>query len=268
MATPVRRPERRNRKIGTAAAGHGQNNKMAIPNSRMDRFGNATEFYERMQFDCVIERIVHDTQITVLYENPREGYNYGCTPEDVLHLLSMIPEDHHYLLEFIIFRQPTNKQSQQSPVWGRLIYCAEVGNGLGPAIIIEAQKDNSELFWPRKISLEGQDEINRLKADGHKFERTKRAFVSKLCPMAHRNTVLYRTLLHEFGHLKQYVVEVLDEDTALSDDYNIAGDLYDAKPSSEREQYANRYADELSEKLRLEGHIPFDPIDIEISTKT
>lgn len=150
---------------------------------------------------------------------------------------------------------------------GRLVYTAEIRQHLGTAIILEAQKINCFSNWPRKLDPEDHLEIERLKAAGFQYKLNKRTHSFKIEESPLRNTLLYRTFLHELGHLKQYELETLDEDTCLHEDHDIAWDLYRAKPQVEREQYANRYADELSEKLRAEGHIPFPPKPFEIPQK-
>ena len=62
-----------------------------------------------------------------------------------------------------------------------------------------------------------------------------------------RCTQLYRTVPHELGHHRHY---------------RAAGsvDRYHAIPQLDREAAAHRYADELGEKLREKGSIPFDRI--------
>lgn len=151
MTTSIRRPERRNRKVGTPASGHGQDNKMSIPLSRIDRFGNSSEFYDRMQIDDISE-----------------------------------------------------------------------------------------------------------------FKDDKRHNVLSITETPLRNTLLYRTFLHELGHLKQFKVEVPVEETALANNSDLAWKHYHAKPQIEREQFANRYADDTAKKLQKSGHIPFEPINFKL----
>ncbi len=264
MNSSIRRPERRNRKIGTAASGYGQSNKMTIPNSRLDRFGIDSLYQERIRPELVEKVKIGSSdvsllnEVTILYEKPRPGFTYGCTPKDVVHLLSMVPDRDCDLIDLIVFRQPTRKQAQQSPVWGRLQYVAMIGEYIGPTILLEAQEVGRSSNWKRKMSLEDQAELQRLRDDGHLVEESKRQFTITQTEQSIRNTILYRTVLHELGHWQQYEREALDDTTALSDDFNIASDLYFTKPSVEREQYAHRYASEVGKKLRKGGGIPFD----------
>jgi hypothetical protein len=261
MKKAVWRPERRNRNIGTAASGHGQSNKMTIPNSRLDRFGMETVFPERIKPTLVETIEIGGNSLTVLYEEPRPGFTYGCSPKDVAHLLSQIPADDFVLIDLMVFRQPTRKQAQQNPVWGRLRYCAAVGNHLGPAVYLEAQKIGASLRWSRKLSLDSQAELARLRDDGHMVTENRREFVITPSENSIRNTLLYRTVLHEIGHWVQYDREALDETTGLSEDFDLAYDLYFSKPDVEREHFAHRYATETATLLRSKGVLPFDPID-------
>ena len=254
------RPERRNRNIGTAASGHGQSNKMTIPNSRLDRFGMETVFQERVKPARVETIEIGGNSLTVSYEEPRPGFTYGCSPKDIAHLLSQIPADDFDLIDLMVFRQPTLKQARQNPVWGRLQYCALIGNHLGPAIYIEAQKIGASFKWSRKLSLDDQAELARLRSDGHVVTENRREFVITPSEDSIRNKLLYRTVLHEIGHWVQYEKEALDEITGLSDDLDLAYDLYFSKPGAEHEQFAHRYATEKAALLRSKGVLPFDPI--------
>lgn len=260
MKKAVWRPERRNRNIGTAASGHGQSNRMTIPNSRLDRFGMETVYQERIKPTHVETVEIGNSSLVVLYEEPRPGFTYGCSPGDVTHLLSLVPEDDLNQIDLIIFRQPTNKQARHNPVWGRLRYCAAIGNHLGPAIYLEAQKIGASFSWKRKLNPDDQTELSRLRSAGNMITETKREFVITPTENSIRNTLLYQTLLHEVGHWVQFEKEALDETTSLSADLKLARDLYFAKPTAERERFAHRYADEMAHELRSSGKIPFDPI--------
>lgn len=261
MKKAVGRPERRNRNIGTAASGHGQSNRMTIPNSRLDRFGMDTVYQERVKPTLVEIVEVGSNSLVVLYEEPRPGFTYGCSPRDVTHLLSQIPADDFDLIDLIVFRQPTHKQARQNPVWGRLQYCALIGSHLGPAIYLEAQEIGASFRWNRKLSLDSQAELAKLRSDGHTITENKREFSITPSENSIRNTLLYRTVLHEVGHWVQYEREALDETSRLSNDPSLAYDLYFSKPSVELEQFAHRYATDTATELRSKGVLPFDPID-------
>lgn len=255
------RPERRNRNIGTAASGHGQSNKMVVPNSRLDRFGLDTWYVERVNPSIIEEHTIKNNSIKILYETPYEGFTYGCSPKDVIHLLNQVPEKNTELIDLIVFRQPTKKQIQQNSVWGRLLYCAIIGDNIGAAIYLEAQEIGSKIKWSRKLNLEDQAELKRLREDGHQIEETKREFIIIPTEQTIRNTILYRTLLHELGHWVQYDRDFLDDRTALSQNSDVAYELYFAQPSIEHENFAHRYASEIGSKLRKNGSIPFNPIE-------
>ena len=157
------------------------------------------------------------------------------------------------------FRQPTKRQQQQNPVWGRFVYFAKLGVHSGSAIILEAQELGTKMRWPKRMSLDERSEYERLIADGHVFIEASRYFEAELVEQDIRNTKLYRTLLHELGHLAHYQHDVVETQTALDHDQDVAQRLHFAKPSSEREIFAHSYAKKLNKFLRENGSIPFDP---------
>ncbi|EEA92447.1 conserved hypothetical protein [Pseudovibrio sp. JE062] len=259
----VWRPERRNRNIGTSWSGYSKSNDMRVPESWQDKHGNYSMFYERLKTTDTQEIDIGGFKIRALYEEPREGFTYGCTPLDVSKLLRSSINLSQVLPDIIAFRQPTRKQRQQKPVWGRFLYFADFGKYHGTAIILEAQELGTTLKWSKRMPLEDRAEYERLIADGHVFIETKRHFEAELRAQGVRNTILYRTLLHELGHLAHYHQDVLDGQTALDFDQKVAKNLYFSKPSSEHEAFAHSFGEELSRSLRIAGEIPFDPIKFE-----
>lgn len=252
MAT--RRPERRNRKIGTEAAGYRESNKMGIPAEWFDRGGSLRFYASRMGPHQVIEYELPGGPLVFLYESPRSDCTYGCSPRDVAHILANIPPGDIEGLKIIAFRQPTRKQANLSPVWGRLLYEADFESHAGPAVVIEAQDLSRPFRWSRKLSLEGQAELERLRKDGHGVEEDRRGYTIHLTEDSVRHTVLYRTLLHELGHWVDWLAEV--ERTPSND----AEERYFARPACERESYAHAYAVQIAERLRRSGVIPFQPL--------
>lgn len=249
----VWRPERRNRNIGTAAAGHSKLNDMRIPEAWRDRNGSCSRFYERLDVVSKQRFAIEDFELTVLYEQPAEGCTYGCTPLDVVNLLSLVTTFTASLPEIIAFRQPTKKQRLLNPVWGRFIYFADFGALRGAAIILEAQELGARLDWPRRMSLLDRYEFDRLIEDGHEFKAGKRNFQARLAEKPVRNTMLFRTVPHELGHWDQYYREVLDDSTALDENPELASELYFSKPTSEREIYADAFAVKLRQGLISKG---------------
>jgi hypothetical protein len=255
----VWRPERRNRNIGTGKSGRSRSNDMRIPESWLDKHGNCLLFYERLDHPDVEDVVIGKASVRFLADEPHAGYSHGCTPADVIKLLRLASAFVPVMPDMIVFRQPTRRQSRQSPVWGRFLYCANFGRNEGTAIVLEAQDMGSLLKWPKRMSLEDRAEFERLIEDGHVFLDTGRRFEAQLSARAVRNTTLYRTLLHELGHLVDHHQKVLCTETALDPDRDIAGDLYFSGPVSEREAFAHRFADELGQSLRARGEIPFAP---------
>ncbi|MDR7151269.1 hypothetical protein J2W49_003242 [Hydrogenophaga palleronii] len=132
-----------------------------------------------------------------------------------------------------------------SPVWGRAIFSFDIDKHSGPAIVIEAQNLGS-FEWHRSVDPEDARELDRLRQDGHNVHNTRRGIEIRVTPDSLRNTVLYRTLLHEIGHHVDY--ERCSEDE------------WDGKTRMVKEDYAHRYARELKTLLSSQGKLPFDPI--------
>ncbi|UII21513.1 hypothetical protein [Fulvivirga ligni] len=78
-----------------------------------------------------------------------------------------------------------------------------------------------------------------------------------------RNTQLYRTLPHEFGHYKHFLKEVEDpgSDDEPFEEWEKRYDSYFSIPSATKEQFAHQYADKLRKKLEESRVIPFERIE-------
>ena len=131
------------------------------------------------------------------------------------------------------------------PVWGRFVSWYDFREQHGASVIIESQRLAS-IRWPLSIGLESRDELERLRADGHCVERTRRGYDIQPTAETMRNTVLFRTLLHEVGH---------HVDFDLSDVESWMG-----KNSRVKEEYAHRFAEMAMAVLRKEGQAPFPPL--------
>ncbi len=232
---------------------------MRIPESWLDSHGNCSPFYVRLETAKVEEITACDGRVKILYEAPQDGFSYGCSPSDVGKVLTQASKFVPAMPEIVAFRQPTRKQRQQNPVWGRFSYFADFGEHHGTAIVLEAQELGAWFKWPKRMTLEDRAELERLVNDGHSFWETRRHFATELTEKTVRNTLLYRSLLHELGHLSDYHQKVLDTRSALDSDQAVAADLYFSRPTSEREAFANRFAEELRLSLLNIGAIPFEP---------
>jgi len=133
----VQRPgydaKRRSRKIGTADQGWRKQAQQVIP----ERWTSSRRFYEELTDFVVLHRDVHDRELTFIVEPARPGNVYSCTPDDIWYLLRLLPPEcvnGAEGLDGIVLRQPTRKQEDLAPVWGRLTYTTSVGPLCGPAI--------------------------------------------------------------------------------------------------------------------------------------
>lgn len=231
-------PVRRNRNVGTKAHGHGSNNKLVIPES----WHEAKCFYERLDSYVVVKRRVAEHDLTFMIEPTRPGWFYPCTVEDICCALLHVPSEHVANFSLIVMRQPTRKQRMLSPVWGRAVFVFDAPDCSGAAIVLEAQNDEP-LAWPISLSPERARELDRLRADGHEVHKSKRRFEISTTPDSLRNTVLYRTLLHEVGHHVDHSRRSVEE--------------WHGRTPTEREDYAHRYAAEMRERLQGLGVMPF-----------
>ncbi len=111
------RPDRRNRRLGTSSSGYRKQNDMRIPKSWMDRHGNVSLFYERIEPAYFAQESVGGFELKLFYELPRDGFTYGCSPPDALKVLRAAAPSIPSLPDMLTFRQPTRKQRQLKPVW-------------------------------------------------------------------------------------------------------------------------------------------------------
>ncbi len=229
---------RRNRKIGTAAQGHGQANELVIPEPRRD----VKRYFERITSSANFSRQVAHRDIEFIVEHPRPSWFYPCTPADVCELLKHCPSCDLETLDLIVFRQATRKQRILSPVWGRALYYAEFQRWKGSAIVLEAQ--NLEPFsWPKSLTPEHDREITRLRHDGHRIILGKRDIRIEVTPDSLRNTLLFRTLLHELGHHVDFERHEIAE--------------WRRRLPVEKEDFAHRYAAKLFADLKRRNLAPF-----------
>jgi len=253
---------RRNRSIGTAKQGHGQNNALTIPFvCHADRI-----WYENLGPHRIVNRTVGLLDLAFVVEKTREDCIHACTVADVCHLLSLVPPADLESLQTFVFRQPTRKQWSISPAWGRIAYSADLGltgkkvRRQGPAIFLEAVNSTKVWKWGKDLDPEDALEIERLRSDGHVVEDTGKRLLFRSSQESVRVTQLYRTLLHEIGHWVDWLEKVERPAANSSAPYDVLSDRYFARPDQERERFAHRYADTMRESLVAANLIPFDSI--------
>ena len=196
----MRNPTRRNRNIGTSKQGYGKNNKLVIPSTNTE----TKLFYERLKNYKIVERKINNIDFRFVIEKTRKNSFHSCTIDDIVKIIKNIPKQDYGELKLIILRQPTIKQEKLNPVFGRLIYSYEFENKIEPAIIIEAVDFSKKFKWSKKLSPEDQIELKWLINDGFNIKEDKRNYIAEYNIENVRNTQLYRTLIHEFGHYVHY----------------------------------------------------------------
>lgn len=246
-------PTRRNRNIGTSKAGHGDNNNFDIPDSYRD----SRIFWEKVDNYSVITKKVNDMEMKFIIEPTKKGYSHCCTIDDITYLISHLPSEDTEGIGLFIFRQPKRKESIFSSVWGRLGFNLSIDNYVGPGIIIEAVDVTAPIYWNKSLTPDKAIELERLKEDGHKITLNKREYIIEVSVESARATQMYRTILHELGHWKQWRNIVIIPSEEGIDELR---DKYFSIPEQERETFANRYADEIRAKLITDKIIPYERI--------
>lgn len=231
-------PTRRNRHAGTKAHGHGNDNRLTIPES----WHEARCYFERLDSSVKLKREVGGHPIQFLVEPTRPGWFHPCTVDDVCTLLAGVPANDLTAIDLIVMRQPTRKQALLSPVWGRALFWFEAAGFSGPAIVLEAQS-GKPYRWTRRVTSENARELERLRTDGHGVLKSTRGVIVRPTPASLRHTVLYRTLLHELGHHVDH-----RRSTQVQ---------WEGKTSSTKEDFAHRYATEKLQVLASAGASPF-----------
>jgi len=253
----MRNPTRRNRNIGTSNQGHGSDNKLSIPTHAYE----SKDFYERIGKYEKIRRIINGHAFVFVVETTRKSCVHACSVMDVERIIENISATDYGDLKWIIFRQPKRKEQILSLVWGRLIYSYEFEDNYDTAIILEAVDCTKKISWNKSQTPDDQREFERLKNDGHRFVENRKNFSCDVDLEYVRNTQLYRTLLHEFGHYvhyKQIAGKIKDDESV--DEWEKRINMYAQILKHEKERYAHNYADKIRQKLTKEGIIPFDRI--------
>lgn len=235
-------PTRRNKHVGTKAHGHGSDNAFVIPES----WHEANCYFEKLSSYVLVTRTIGARELRFFVEPTRPDWFYPCSVDDICALLSHCSAEVLSAFDFIVLRQPTRKQTILAPVWGRAIFTFDIDQHSGAAIVIEAQSVVPIVWQRRSIDPERARELERLRGDGHSVRDTRRGLEIGVTASSMRNTVLYRTLLHELGHHVDYK--------------RSTGEQWRSKTRTVKEDFAHRYAQELHTQLSHDGHVPFAPI--------
>lgn len=240
-------PVRRNRNIGTKASGHGQDNRLVIPS----QVPYMHCYWEKLDKYVEVRRMIGSKEQIFFVEPPRNSsWFYPCTIDDMVHLLGLISKEFLETFDFIVLRQSTRKQRILRPVWGRAQFWFDLNKFGGSAIIIEAV-DAHPYTWFKTLDPESARELERLKSDGHRITLRKRDILIEPTASSLRNTVLFRTLVHEIGHHLDFYVTDLE--------------AWDSKTSHDKEDYAHRFASLIYQSLLEKRLVPFEPIHKEDS---
>jgi hypothetical protein len=249
-------PIRRNRNIGTAKQGHGQANRLAIPQVASVFRG----WSENLGKHRLVNKTLNDQDITFIIEENSGGCIHACTVDDILLALNQLPVTDWRGITTFVFRQPTHKQRLIAPVWGRLFFTADFGSSfnaqgiIGPAISLEASNPERTLRWSTSLDPAELEELERLRTDGHKVEQKGKKYIIAMTQESVRETQLFRTLPHEIGHWVDWQ-EKVERPANTGGDFDKLVDDYWRRPKLEREAFAHRYATAMRPQL-LKGFLP------------
>jgi hypothetical protein len=251
------RPERRNRKIGTA------------DRAWRDQPGARTEFdlpwpdwehrapAERWEAPSIERHEVHGRELKIATEEPRVGSAHVCAGADVCRALGCLPASDVAGIGLVVLRQPTRKEEALRPAWGRMHWCAELDGYTGPAITLDAvDLSRPILRWSTSLSPLDEAELERMRQVGFAISRTKRGHEIELSAEPLRRWLMGRTIPHEVGHWIDYRKRVLEPlgavsavDAADSPRYEELLARWRARAQREREQFADRYSDRVQPAL-------------------
>ena len=235
-------PTRRNRHAGTGAHGHGDDNRLVIPDGTRGQL----DFTERLPGAVRVTRPVGLRDLVFWVQPPALGCFHPCTVDDIAQLLNGLPADERNALGMVVLRQPTRKQRVLRPVWGRAVFAFRPPQGAdAPAVVLDAQS-LAPLRWPNSLVVEDAQELDRLRADGHSVQPDRRGLRIAVTPQSMRATLLQRTVLHELGH--------------LLDRQRHSAASWASKLAREREDTAHRYAAQAWARWLMYGRAPFPPI--------
>lgn len=254
MRKPGWDARRRNRNIGTAKSGRGQNNRLTIPES----WASERLFYEKLNNPVSLTCKIDGNSLTFLIERTHSVFCHACTPQDIKRVLKLIPPEHLAPIKMLVLRQPKKKEQILSPVWGRLHYWSEIEKCSGPAIYLDAQPINKTYRWNKSLTPDDTRELERLERDGHQVRTDRRYHYVTGNLEAVRCTQLYRTLPHEIGHYVDYLKNVTVPAGEDLDKWERLSALYASKPTKDKEDFAHRYATEFMERQVRLGNLPFD----------
>lgn len=262
VTVPGYNPTRRNRNIGTPKSGHGQNNRLTIPEIA---HGN-NMFWERIDGAQEASRVISGRVLRFFVQPTLADSVHACTVDDIARMMSHVPIADWEGLDAIVLRQPRRKEQTLASVWGRLSYAADLvtqrGQVLysGPTIIIEAVNPTEPIKFGKSLSGDGIAELERLKSDGHNFRPGDRNHTIEPTLESCRATQLYRTLPHELGHWVDFLEKVERPAATLPgpDTYGQLVERFHRRPYREKEQFAHAYAARLSKNLLATNAIPFN----------
>jgi hypothetical protein len=143
-------------------------------------------FWERIDDAREVTRIIANRTIKFYVQPTRSDCVHSCAIDDIAHLLLHLPSRDWEGIGAVLLRQPRRKEQTLASVWGRLAYAADLSdkNGRiiysGPAIVLEAVNPTMPIKFGRALSVDGVDELDRLRSDGHKIKSDRYHTIQRL----------------------------------------------------------------------------------------
>lgn len=197
--------------------------------------------------------------MSLFVEPTLSGFKHFCTPQDVVEVLKLLEQEHLEQIEVFVLRQPSKNEQSLCPVWGRFIYFADLGRYAGPGVYLEAMELNGIIKWPNSLNSYERRELQTLAREGHKIHQRKRGYEIITSPEGIRNTQLFRTLPHEFGHAVDFLFNAIQPASTASnqDEAEFIYEKFRSKPKQDKEEFADRYAKDFYKQSSKKGSVPF-----------
>ena len=194
-------------------------------------------------------------EIIVIVEEPVPPFEHIPSVNDVFAMVKMVPEADRDGLDMYVLKGETRKRKMLNCCWGRMIYEVSIDDYTGGAVFLYAN-DLQPFRVDKSVTPDGAKKLERYEIDGHRIRTEKRHHIVEPTRESVRAGLLYRTLLHEVGHWRQFL-ERVDLDGISEEERTRLWELFCTMPVKDKEDYADRYADTLRSKLLKQGLIPF-----------
>ena len=173
-------PTRRSKKIGLTQGGRVSD-------------GKASEKLSRFFAPNTWEQLLLETdELKIIKENPSKNYFHPCSPTQIRSVLNDLPKNITEDIGVIVLRR-VPKLDERLSIDARVWY---------QCIILNAFPRNLKMIWPHKPS---QGAFKHMNIWCDRWSEEDGAWVLRWTHSKVRNYYLYHVLLHEIGHINDWV---------------------------------------------------------------